>query len=53
VSDIRTLQMTEGKISRRAQGLVVEWASQHREKLMAAWDNARQSVPPGKIDPHP
>lgn len=31
VFDIRTLQMTEGWISNRAQGLVIEWASQHGE----------------------
>ncbi len=51
VFDIRTLQMTEGWISNRAQGLVIEWPSQHREELMTAWDSARRAVPPGKIAP--
>ncbi len=43
--------MTEGWISNRAQGLVIEWASQHREELLTAWDNARRAIPPGKIAP--
>ena len=51
VFDLRTLQMTEGWISTRAQGMVVEWAAQHRDALKTAWENARRGVPPGKIEP--
>ena len=51
VFDIRTLQMTEGRISNRARGLVVEWAAQHHDELLAAWENARRGIPPGKIEP--
>jgi len=49
--DIRTLRVLEGRLPPRALGLVVEWASQHREELLADWERARSGRPPEKIAP--
>jgi hypothetical protein len=35
--DIQTLQMIQGMLPRRAQALVLEWAAEHREELLANW----------------
>lgn len=40
-----------GRFPVRAQRLVLEWASLHREELRAAWDRATLLEDPGKIDP--
>jgi hypothetical protein len=49
--DIRTLEVLEGGIPRRAMAFVLEWASQHRIELLEDWELcvARQS--PKKIAP--
>lgn len=49
--DIRTLQVMDGGLSPRALGLVVEWASQHQDELLAAWRLAHNGKPPAKIAP--
>ena len=49
--DIRTLAVSEGSISPRAQGLVIEWAALHQQDLMAAWNQIRAGQTPGKIAP--
>ena len=49
--EIQTLRVLEGKISPRALGLVVEWASLHKEELMKDWELAKSNKPPEKIDP--
>jgi phosphomannomutase len=49
--DIRTLQVLEGRIEPRALGLVIEWASQHQDELLADWELARQDQQPRKIEP--
>jgi hypothetical protein len=41
----------EGRLSPRALGLVIEWATQRREELLAAWNRARSHEPPGWIEP--
>ena len=46
--DIRTLEVIVGGISKRANALVLEWASKHREELLQNWEKARV---PSKIDP--
>jgi hypothetical protein len=51
--DIRTLEVLDGRISRRALGLVMEWAAIHRVELANAWDRASSGEPPGKIAPLP
>jgi len=48
---IDPLRMLEGKLSPRALGLVMEWASMHRVELAANWDRARQEQPLVKIAP--
>jgi hypothetical protein len=48
---IDSLQVLEGHIPHRALGLVMEWASQHREELLSDWELARQNEPPKKIPP--
>ena len=49
--EIQTLRVLEGKISPRALGLVVEWASLHKEELMKDWELAKLNQPPEKIKP--
>jgi hypothetical protein len=36
--NIKTLEIIEGQIPRRALALVLEWAQDHREELMEDWD---------------
>ncbi len=48
---IETLTLLRGRLSPRMLGLVVEWASLHRNDLLADWDLARQQAELNKIDP--
>lgn len=45
--NIRTLEVIKGKISKRANALVLEWASLHRNELIKNWDKAKV---PSEID---
>jgi hypothetical protein len=49
--EIRTLRVLEGTLPPRAMGLVMEWASQHEDELLADWEEARNDRPPRRIDP--
>jgi len=49
--EISTLRVLEGDLPSRALGLVIEWASQHQDELMANWEAAKQDMPPAKIAP--
>ncbi len=40
---IEELKMIEGELPRRATSLVLEWAFQHRDELMANWERARRN----------
>ena len=40
--DLNSLAVLEGSLPPRAHGLLVEWASQHRSALNAAWEQARR-----------
>jgi hypothetical protein len=51
VFDIATLRVLQGSLPNRAHGLVLDWASQHRDELAAAWGNLRAGKAPGKISP--
>lgn len=51
--DINTLAVIAGRLPPRAMGLVVEWASLHREELLANWNRARNLEPLEGIDPLP
>jgi len=39
--DIRNLTVFAGRLSPRAKGLVIEWASLHQQELMADWERAQ------------
>ncbi len=49
--EIQTLRVLEGEISPRALGLVVEWASLHKDELMKDWKLAQSNQPPLRIEP--
>jgi hypothetical protein len=48
---INPVELLEGKLSRRARRLALEWANLHRAELMADWQLARQQAPLNAIDP--
>lgn len=51
IIDIDSLKILGGSFSPRALGLVIEWASQHKEELMANWELAKNNMELKKIDP--
>ena len=51
VIDIRTLQLIEGSLPRRAMSFVVEWASLHREELQEDWNLCAARKSPIPIRP--
>lgn len=51
VIDINTLRILEGSLPPRALGLVVEWASQHKQALLDDWWLAKNNQPPVRIEP--
>jgi len=48
---IDTLEVVEGRLPRRALGMVLEWASQHRQELRGNWILADAHQPLNWIDP--
>ena len=50
---IHTLAVLDGRLSPRALGLVIEWASLHRDELIEDWEMARNHEPLLRIDPLP
>lgn len=51
IISIEELTLLEGKLSPRARGLVIEWATLHQQELRTDWERARrleplQSIPP-------
>jgi hypothetical protein len=53
VVTIRDCSVLAGAIAPRALGMVVEWAAQRRDALMADWDRARAGVPLADVEPLP
>ena len=51
--DIRTLEVLEGRLPRRALVLVLEWATEHRLELMEDWNLCATNQHPKKIAPLP
>jgi hypothetical protein len=49
--DINRLTVIEGKLPRRAMGLVLEWAESHREELQENWRLAEEHLPLKQIGP--
>lgn len=43
---IENFKMIEGKLPDRVRGLIVEWASLHREELLENWKLLQNSNPP-------
>ena len=48
---IETLAVIAGKLPPRATGMVMEWATQHQDELLQAWEHAREMEPLGSTDP--
>ena len=51
VIGIDPIELLEGKLTRKAKTLVLEWAAAHQAELIADWELARQQAPLNKIDP--
>ena len=51
VIEIHSLRILEGHIPPRALGIVIEWASQHKDELLSNWELAKSNQPPKKIEP--
>ena len=51
VINIKTLEVTKGKLSRRAAELVLDWAELHQKELLEDWDLCQQDLMPNKIEP--
>ena len=51
--DIETLALIEGDLPARAKGLVIEWATLHRDELREAFVKAASLQKPESIDPLP
>ena len=49
--EIASLRMLEGQLPPRALGLVIEWASQHKNELLENWELAKNYQAPNKIEP--
>ena len=50
---IRTGELIEGQLPRRAYRLVREWTELHREELELNWERARSRTPLVTIEPLP
>ena len=48
---IDTLEIMRGSLPRRAHGMVLEWATLHRNGLRQNWDKAYRMLPLDQIDP--
>jgi hypothetical protein len=53
VVDIRTLEIVDGSLPRRAMALMLEWAQEHRAELMEDRDLCNPNQSPNKIQPLP
>jgi hypothetical protein len=51
IVDIRTLEVIEGGLPRRAMALMLEWAQEHRTELIEDWDLCSRNQWPKKIPP--
>lgn len=51
--NMATLETTAGWLPTRAKALMLEWASEHREEMLAAWNEVQSGRTPEKIAPLP
>ncbi len=49
--DIKTLEILEGRLPKRAKTLAIEWAIEHRDELLSNWQKARDHETLDKIEP--
>jgi len=49
--NINTLAVFHGKLPSRALGLVIEWASMHKDELQRDWELVSRQERPAKIAP--
>lgn len=49
--DIRSLVIIDGKLSRRAAELVLDWAELHQSELLADWELCQNHQQPAEIQP--
>ncbi len=49
--DIKTLEIMEGRLTKRAKTLAIEWAIEHRDELLNNWQKAREHETLDKIEP--
>jgi hypothetical protein len=49
--NIATLDVTQGRIPKRALGMVLEWAAIHQLDLQANWNRLHSDQPAEKIAP--
>jgi hypothetical protein len=49
--DIRSLTVLEGRLSRRALELVLDWAELHQSELLQDWELCQRHALPNKIAP--
>lgn len=51
VIDIQSMSVVRGYVPPRVLGMVIEWASQHREELLDLWEQATNKQPLYKLPP--
>ena len=51
IIDIRTLEVMEGGLSRRALAMVLDWAEANRDALLENWRLCQLKQHPNKIEP--
>lgn len=51
VIDIQSLVVVHGYVPLRALGMLIEWASQHRDELLDLWERATNKQPLYKLPP--
>lgn len=51
IYEISPVRLYAGKLPKRGDRLVREWARIHQEELLADWDAAEEDRPLSKIDP--
>lgn len=51
IINVKTLEIIDGKMPRRALSLILEWASEHRDELLEDWQLCEQNQIPKKISP--
>lgn len=48
---IEPLEMLEGRLPPRIHGVVIEWASMHKDELLDNWNKLQKEEKPKKIEP--